>query len=150
MKEMQNVVINTTFSFYMFYMIYLNYTGLLKTKLDYYISLIAIVISVMIIISKNIIILDIGHFLYCVYLFIITFISKNIYLLGLNILMLLVILFTRYYFNTCILNEKQNSKGFFTELNHTISKYVVFWDWYYLYRLLLIISLGRFIKLKWF
>ena len=72
MKEMQNTVINTTFIFYICYMIYLNYKGLLKTKLDFYISLMAVLLSVMIILSKNIIVLDIAHFLYCVYLFVIT------------------------------------------------------------------------------
>lgn len=150
MKEMQNTVINTTFIFYICYMIYLNYKGLLKTKLDFYISVMAVLLSVMIILSKNIIVLDIAHFLYCVYLFVITFISKNTYLLGLNILMLLVILFTRYFFNTCILNEKQKGIGFFTDLNDILSKNLVFWDWEYLYRLFLIVSIVRFIIFKRF
>ena len=64
--------------------------------------------------------------------------------------MLLVIIFTRYYFSKCILNEKQNNTGFFTDLNDVISKYILFWDWHYLYPLLLLVSTGRFIKLKWY
>ena len=108
----------------------------------------AILISVMIVLSKNNIILDIAHFLYCiVYLSLVTFISKNIYLLGLNIIMLLVILLTRYIFNTCILNEKQKGIGFFTELSDIISKNILFWNWDYIFILFLIVSLGRFISL---
>mgnify|MGYP006239068183 CR=1 FL=1 len=132
-------------------MIYLNNIGGLKTKLDFFLSLMAIMISILLLVSKNIIILDFVHFLYAfVYLFTVSFISKNIYLLRLNILMLLVIIFTRYYFSNCILNQKQNNTGFFTDLNDVISKYIVFWDWHYLYPLLLLVSIGRFIKLKWY
>lgn len=151
MEKTKNIVINITFGFFMFYMIYLNNIGGLKTKLDFFLSLMAIMISILLLVSKNIIILDFVHFLYTfVYLFTVSFISKNIYLLGLNILMLLVIIFTRYYFSNCILNEKQNNTGFFTDLNDVISKYIVFWDWHYLYPLLLLVSTGRFIKLKWY
>ena len=63
MEKTKNIVINITFGFFMFYMIYLNNIGGLKTKLDFFLSLMAIMISILLLVSKNIIILDFVHFL---------------------------------------------------------------------------------------
>ena len=149
MKQSENLVINITFGFFIVYMIYLNYNSLLITQVDFYMSILAILISVMLLLSKNHIILDVAQFLYClVYLFTIAFMSENTYLLGLNIVMISVIIFTRYYFNGCLLNKKQNNKGLLRDLNAVVKKYLVFYNWDYLFPLVGIVSLIRFLKLK--
>ena len=149
MKQSENLVINITFGFFIFYMIYLNYNGLLNSQVDFCMSILAIAISIMLLLSKNTVVLDVAHFLYClVYLFTVGFMSENSYLLGLNIVMISVIIFTRYYFNGCLLNKKQNNKGFLRDLNVMVKKYLVFYNWDYLFPLVGIVSLIRFIKLK--
>lgn len=149
MKKSENLVVNTTFTILIFYMIYLNYNSLLNTQVDFCMSLLAISFSVMLLLSKNNVVLDVAHFLYCfVYLFTVSFISESTYLLGLNIVMISVIIFTRYYFNGCLLNAKQNHEGYFTDLNDKVKKYLVFWNWDYLFPLIGIVSLIRFLKLK--
>lgn len=130
-------------------MIYLNYNGLLESQVDFYMSILAILISTMLLLSKNNVILDIAHFSYClVYLFTVAFMSENNYLLGLNIVMISVIIFTRYYFNGCLLNKKQHHKGLLRDLNQMFKKYLVFYNWDYLFPFIGIVSLVRFLKLK--
>ena len=149
MKQSENLVINTTFGFFIFYMIYLNYNSLLNSQVDFCMSILAIAISIMLLLSKNTVVLDISHFLYClIYLFTVGFMSENSYLLGLNIVMISVIIFTRYYFNGCLLNEKQKHEGYFSDLNDKVKKYLVFWNWDYLFPFVGLVSLGRFINLK--
>lgn len=129
-------------------MVYFNYNNILKTKLDRYLSFLAVMVSLMFLFSKNYIVVDIAHFLYgTVYLFTVTFISENIYLLGLNIVMLLTILYTRYHYKVCILNNKEN-KSFFTNLSDTIKKHIWLWNWNYFFPMLILVTFGRFIKLK--
>lgn len=149
MQKATDLVINITFLVFLVIMIYLNYANLLESKLDYGISILAIVISIILLLFKNISILDIAHFLYCgIYLFSVAFLSKNQYLLALNVVMLIVIIFTRYYFDGCLLNKKQKNSGFFVDLNVIVKKYLFFWNWDYLFPLLLVVSLGRLIKEK--
>ena len=70
MQKATDLVINITFLVFLVIMIYLNYANLLESKLDYGISILAIVISIILLLFKNISILDIAHFLYCgLYLF---------------------------------------------------------------------------------
>lgn len=148
MKLSQNSVINITFLVLGLLMIYFNYIGILKTKLDTYISYVGIITALIILLSKSSTILDIAHFLYCVvFLYSIAFVSNNTYLLGLNIVMLVCIIFSRYYYGVCILNKKQNGVGFFHDLSDTITKYIPIWDWNYIFNLLLLISSFRFIRL---
>ena len=47
-----------------------------------------------------------------------------------------------------VLNEKQNNEGYFSDLNAIVKKYFFFWNWDYLFPLLLVVSFGRFMKLK--
>ena len=113
MKESHNLVINITFFVFLVIMLFLNYNNLLESKLDFNLSILAIVVSLMLLLSKNNTVCDVAHFLYCfVYLFSVTFFSENLYLLVLNVVMLAAIIFTRYYFNGCLLSKKQNHSGF--------------------------------------
>ena len=124
MKESHNLVINISFFVFLVIMIYLNYNNQLSSKLDLSISILAIIISIMLLLFKNTSILDTAHFLYCfVYLFSVSFISENQYLLVLNVIMLLAIIFSRYYYNGCLLNEKHNNTGYFSDLNAIVKKY---------------------------
>ena len=149
MKESHDLVINMSFFVFLVIMIYLNYNNLLSSKLDLGISILAIIISITLLLFKTNSILDTAHFLYCiVYLFSVSFISENQYLLVLNIIMISVIIFSRYYYNGCLLNKKQNNIGYFSNLNTIVKKYFFFWNWDYLFPLLLLVSSGRFMKLK--
>jgi len=149
MQESHSLVINISFFVLLVIMFFLNYSNLLSDNLDFSVSILAILTTLMLLMSKNTVILDIAHFLYCfVYLFTVSFMSKNSYLLGLNIVMISVIIFTRHYFNGCLLNEKQNHEGYFSDLNDKIKKYLVFWNWDYLFPIIGIVSLIRFLKLK--
>ena len=149
MQQSHNLVINITFFVFLVIMLFLNYNNLLENNLDFYLSILTIVISLMLLISKNNTVCDVAHFLYCfIYLFSVTFFSENLYLLALNVLMLTVIIFTRYYFNGCLLSKKQNHSGFFVDLNDIVKKYLFFWNWDYLFPALMLVSLGKLIKLK--
>lgn len=149
MKESHNLVINITFFVFLVIMLFLNYNNLLESKLDFNLSILAIVVSLMLLLSKNNTVCDVAHFLYCfVYLFSVTFFSENLYLLVLNVLMLAAIIFTRYYFNGCLLSKKQNHSGFFVDLNDMVKKYLFFFNWDYIFPALMLVSLGKFIKLK--
>lgn len=149
MKHTHDLVINIAFFVFLIIMIYLNSSSLLTNNLDFSISILAITISLMLLLFENTTVLDIAHFLYCfVYLFSVTFLSKNQFLLALNILMISIVIFTRYYFNGCILNEKQKNTGFFVDLNSIIKKYIVFLNWDYIFPLLLVVSTIRLIKLR--
>ena len=82
MKESHNLVINITFFVFLVIMLFLNYNNLLESKLDFNLSILAIVVSLMLLLSKNNTVCDVAHFLYCfVYLFSVTFLSENLYLL---------------------------------------------------------------------
>ena len=149
MQQSHNLVINITFTFFLVYMLFLNYNNLLENNIDFNLSILAIVISLMLLLFNNNTICDVAHFLYCfVYLFSVTFLSKNQYLLALNVLMITFIIFTRYYFNGCLLNKKQNNTGFFVDLNDIVKKYLFFFNWDYIFPALMLVSLGRFMKLK--
>jgi len=147
MKDSQNTVINTTFGAFPIIMSYFKYIGALKSKLDHSLAVLAGIISFLILIVKRIWAIDIAHFLYVfVYLFTVTFLSINPHLLGLNVLMTGLIILSRYYYRTCILNTKQNNKGFFTELNDIIMERTAFINWDYKFPTLFIFSIYRFFK----
>jgi len=126
-------------------MIYLNYANLLETKLDFGISILAIAISITLLLFENIAMIDIAHFLYLGLIFYVSFLSKNQYLLSLNVVMLVLIIFTRYYFDGCLLLKKQKHSGFFYDLSE---KYLFLCNADYLFSLQLVVSLGRLLKLK--
>lgn len=147
MQLSQNTVINTTFGFFAGIMVYFKYVGILRSKLDHMLAILAVLISVLLLFFKSIWALDLAHFLYCVvYLFSVSFLSNNRYLLALNVLMIGIIIFTRYYYGICILNKKQNNKGFFTDINAVVKDYISFWNWDYIFPSLFIVSSYKFIK----
>ena len=116
-------VIDITFSAFILFMIYFYFIRALKTTLDYILANLAIIISIIILFIKNNNIIDIAHFLYCVlYLLLVTFFSKNLYFLGLNILMITLILYSRKYYNICILGLQHNNIGFFASLSDLLEK----------------------------
>ena len=145
MKLTENSAIEITFLVLVLLMIYFNYMGFLKTKLDIYISYVGIITALIVLLVKNTTMIDIAHFLYCVFLFFITFFSTNTYLLGLNIVILMCTIFSRYYYGVCILNNKQNNVGFFYNLAGVIAKLIL--NWTYVFILLLLISSVRFVRL---
>lgn len=147
MQLSQNTVINTTFGFFAGIMVYFKYVGILRSKLDDMLAILAVLISLLLLFFKSIWALDLAHFLYCVvYLFTVSFLSQNQYLIGLNVLMIGIIIFTRHYYGVCILNKKQNNQGFFTDLNTIVKDYISFWNWDYLFPMLFIVSFYKFIK----
>lgn len=148
MKISQNQIINIAFSSFILIMVYMYYIETLVTKFDYILAIIAILLSHIILFSKNNNIIDIGHFLYCfVYLFSVAFLSDNLYLLGLNIIMITNIILSRYYYGLCIISSIHNDCGFFMDINRFIKKIFSIWNWDYMFPIILVVSLIRFIKL---
>ena len=148
MEESVKLILNSSFICFLLIIIYFYYNNLIKDNVDKLASILAIIISLIQLVSKNIKILDISHFLFnIVYMFLVTFFSKNKYFLALNIIMLIITLITRYIYKICILNVKQNHKGFFASINNKLKKYVKIWDFDYIFPLLLIINIYRFIKI---
>ena len=120
-------------------------SGLLRTGLDLFFSLIAIVTSILIVGFDEPLPTDIAHFLYCGGLLIpVALVSQNPFLLALNAAMILGILATRYFFRGCIINRKQKQEGFFTSVSKILHANVPFWDWKYIFPGLLVVSSVRF------
>lgn len=108
-----NNVITIAFSFLISIQIYFYTADILHTTLDYFVSILAIVISLLLLLFDNHKLIDIAHFLYCgIYLLVVTLFSQNIYLLALNVVMIIVIIASRIYYQVCIINKKQNNQGF--------------------------------------
>lgn len=147
MQLSQNMIINTNFTLFILIMICFKQSNILNSNLDHMLAILALFISLLLLFFKKIWLLDFAHFLYILYLFIVSFFSNNSYFLGLNILMIGFIIFTHYYYNICILIEKQNNQGYLLDLsNIIIDKYISFWNWDYIFPLLIIISCYKFIK----
>lgn len=147
MEPLQNLIINTCFGFFFGIMIYFKYQGILISKLDHILAALAILISIIILFFRSIQALDFAHFLYClIYLFTVSFLSNNVYLLGLNVIMITVILATRYYYQHCLINKKHESKGFFADINSLVIKNLKFWNWDYIFPILLVVSIYQLIN----
>ena len=143
------LVIDITFSAFILFMIYFYFVRALKSTLDYILANLAIIISLIVLFIKNKNIVDIAHFLYTVvFLFIVTFISKNLYFLGLNILMLILILYSRKYYNECILGLEHDNIGFFARFGDLLEKKIKYWDFDYIFIILLVVSFYRYMKIK--
>ena len=148
MTKSGDSLINVAFSIFIFLIAGFYYHNILNTNVDYFVAVVAIVSSIILLSSKSTRLLDVAHFLYCiVYLFLVTGFSHNSYLLGLNIVMLITIIVSRAYYKSCILNKKQHDTGFFININDIVKKYFVLWKWDYIFPILLVISTWRFIKL---
>tara|TARA_Y100001958_G_C21240319_1_gene567808 strand:- start:568 stop:1023 length:456 start_codon:yes stop_codon:yes gene_type:complete len=148
MNLTSNNAITIAFSFLIIIQVYFYMADILHTSLDYFVSILAILISLLLLLFDNNKLFDVAHFLYCVlYLFVVTLFSQNLYLLTLNAIMLVVIIASRVYYQNCILNIKQNNQGFFVNLNDTVKKYLLFWDWDYIFPVLLFITTVKLTKL---
>ena len=148
MNLTSNNAITIAFSFLIIIQVYFYTADILQTTLDYFVSILAILTSLLLLLFDNNKLLDLAHFLYCVlYLFVVTLFTHNVYLLTLNAVMLVVIIASRIYYQKCILNEKQNNHGFFTDLNDTVKNYIKIWNWDYIFPVLLLITTIKIAKL---
>lgn len=137
-----NTVLNICFGAFIIIMGTFYKLGFIKNSFEYYCVFIAVLISIIILFSKSIQLLDFSHFAYFgLYFLPIALFSNNKYFLSLNILMLFNIILSRQYFHRCILNDKQNNKGFFYSIGSTVSSY---FDWFsYYISALFIVTLIR-------
>ena len=142
-----NTILNICFSAFIIIMGIFYKLGFIKNSFDYYCAFIAVSTSIIILFSKSIKFLNFAHFMYLgLYFLPMALFSKNIYFLSLNLLMLFNIILSRQYFNRCILNDKQNYKGFFYSISSTVYSYV---DWFpYYVSALFIVTLIRLYTLS--
>lgn len=139
----QNILINTAFTGLILVLILFYYYGITTNMYDKIVSLVLILISLIILFSKNVTLLDTAHFLFCaVCLPYIAVFSKNTYFLRANIIILITIIFSRHYYKKCILNDKQDNKGFCADLSHSLGL-----DWYIIFPILLAANVIRYYKL---
>ena len=151
MNISENSLINIIAVFYILSMIYLTYIKALKNNLEYSLSIFAIITSIGIIILKNYsFLMYIIHFLYCyVYLFSTTFLSTNLYFLGLNIFVIPIIIYSRYIYKGCVISFTHNKNKVISDFDNSLTEIIgAYWNWNYLFPMLLLVSCGRFIKLK--
>ena len=134
----KRLVINIGFSSSILAMLAMKYFDKLNSNLDYFLAFIAIISSIIVLTSENPKLIDIGHFTLCgVLIPLVSLFSNNIYLLILNIIYTAIIIGTRYFWG-CLLNTKQDNKGYFVDLNKDIKeKLGIFWDWNYIFPILL-------------
>ena len=144
-----NIVINISFTAFIAIMVGFYYFGIIKSLKDKFFAFLALLVSCILLFSKETYLLDIAHALYCgVYLVLVAFISNNKYFLGLNSLMLFNIIVSRLYYKGCVLNTKQSNKGYFTDINKSVMKHFDF-SWTHIFSVILVISLIRlFLVLK--
>jgi len=149
MKIPENIYMNVFFSLFIVIMIVFQYLGLLISNLDYIFAYSGSIMCILFIFVNNNKIIDLLHFLYCfVYLYAIALLSDNKYLLLLNIGMLANIMFSRYYYKSCILDNKQKHKGYFYDVNKNLKNLIPQWNWDYVFFIAIIVSLINFLKLK--
>jgi hypothetical protein len=135
-----DIVINTCFVVFLIALIMGFKLKIIKNSTDTFLSCVGILSSFILLLSKTNDFIDVGHMLYCaVYLIGVTFFSYNKYLLLFNVIMLITIIISIEYYGFCILKDKQNDEGYFTELSYTLNL-----NWDYIFALLLLIS---FVKL---
>lgn len=106
------------------------------TIIDTILIYVGIIVSLIILISKNNFLLDIAHFLYImIYLVGVSLLSNNKNLLIFNNIMLFNIGISKLLYNECILNKKQQNHGLFFDINKKSQL-----NWNYIYIILFIIS----------
>lgn len=137
----QDCIINICYFAFILIIICFYINNIIKTIFDKVVSVIAIVLSVFILLSDEIVLLDLAHCLYFFYLILIACFSNNIYFLILNILMLINIILTHLYYKKCILNNRQKNSGFFYNLINTINTNIGSINFFNMYIILLIISI---------
>ena len=137
----QDCIINICYFAFILIIICFYINNIIKTIFDKVVSAIAIVLSLFILFSDEIVLLDLAHCLYFIYLILIACFSNNIYFLILNILMLINIVLTHLYYKKCILNNRQKNSGFFYNLINTINTNIGSINFFNMYIILLIISI---------
>ena len=138
----EDIVINICFSLFIIIIIVFYRFNLIKNFTDTFLSVIAIICSILLLFAKTIFFIDFGHFIYIIlYLCGVTFFSYNKYLLSFNVIMLFNIIFTRYYYGYCILAEKQNNHGFFADITGYLNL-----NWDYGFAILFFVSLVKLLN----
>ena len=62
--------------------------------------------------------------------------------------MITLILYSRKYYNICILGLQHNNIGFFASLSDLLEKNIKYWNFDYVFIILLVISFYRYMKIK--
>ena len=113
------IFINVAFSILVLIASILLFFNVIRNKLDKYFLYILLLSSICIVLSHNPNIIDLTHFSFMMYVYFVSFFSNNINLLILNLVILIVMIFSRKYFNQCVLNKKQNKNNIFKRINDT-------------------------------
>jgi hypothetical protein len=135
MKIHGEYIIDFCYIFFIGLSIYFYYNGIYKTRLDYILGTLAIVVGLLVVFFRNKIDMIFAHIFYSIYLILVSLFSNNYYLLGFNIIMLINIIVTRYLYDGCLLKKLRNKNSIDT-VNHNING-----DYYY--STLLFISIYR-------
>ena len=126
MKGNKKIILQVAFSLLTIVLLMIKEYKFTESYIDYFFILIGIIASLIILFSKNNNLLDIAHFLYCgVFVVGVSLCSKNECMLFLNSVMILNIILSRFYYKKCLLNEKQQYKGQFRDIN---KKMKLNWD----------------------
>jgi len=134
-------LVNTSFIIFIALNAYFYIHNIVKTTFDYIMSGLALIVSIGTIYSVNYDkkrLLDASHFLYTLYLCVIALFSSNAIILSLNVIMLIAIIWSRYYYECCLLSKCQKRKGYFYDIGKTLKL-----NWNYLFPLFLFISATR-------
>jgi hypothetical protein len=138
----EDIVINTCFSVFIIIFIVFYRFNIIKNSTDKLFSYLAIICSIILLFAKTNYLIDFGHFIYIIlYLCGVTFFSYNKYLLSFNVIMLFNIIFTRYYYGYCILEEKHNNQGFYASITGYLN---INWD--YGFPILFFVSLVKLLN----
>ena len=126
-----NFVLNITFSTFILIMIGFYYKGIIKSNLDIFLASCAIITSILILFTTHYHLIDFAHFLFnCFFIILVALFSRNKYFLSLNALIIFTTIMSRFYYNKCLLSEKQN----YTGIAHEFASYIDFnWDYIYHY-----------------
>lgn len=136
-------ILNLTFSAFIMIMFVFYFNGILKNSMDIFFAVSAIITSLIILFTTNNHLIDFAHFSYNSFFIIpVALFSKNKYFLSLNAIIIFNTMISRFYYNKCLLNEKQN----YTGITHDLSSYINF-NWDYVYSILLIINIFRLVRL---
>lgn len=140
-------IVDFCYMFFIVLSIYFYYNGIYKTKLDYILGILAIIIGLLVVFFRKKINLIIAHVFYSIYLVLVSLFSNNYYLLGLNVIMLINIILTRYFYDGCLL-VKMREKISIDAVNYIVDIIFKYVNGDYYYSTLLFISIYRLLSVK--
>lgn len=139
-------IVDFCYMFFIVLSIYFYYNGIYKTKLDYILGILAIIIGLLVVFFRKKINLIFAHVFYSIYLVLVTLFSNNYYLLGLNVIMLINIILTRYFYDGCLL-VKMREKISIDAVNYIIDIVFNYVNGDYYYLTLLFVSMYRLLNI---